>query len=138
MLQNDKYDEAIEVSQSIDQGSTFSPKVSKGHSAKPQGRNEGKQQEESKNRSIKDKPFDEALEFSHSGSDESIDTVTKREKKSSDTHGSRIQAGNGKPIVESFPSSMKPGGPGAQGKEAMPTIQPVSTNACCLIDFCCC
>jgi intraflagellar transport protein 46 len=60
-LANDKYDEAVEVSQSMD----VSPQKM---SRKPL------ESGDKNSASITNKPFDEALEFSQSGSDESVDT----------------------------------------------------------------
>jgi len=60
-LANDKYDEAVEVSQSMDVSPQKMPR-------KPL------ESGDKNSASITNKPFDEALEFSQSGSDESVDT----------------------------------------------------------------
>ena len=83
-LANDKYDEAVDVSQSMDQGPMSASKginPNKGSDAKITARADedgakgmSKQSENSKSQSILNKPFDEALEFSQSGSDDSVDT----------------------------------------------------------------
>lgn len=82
MLKNDKFDEAIEVSQSLDQSSAMPV-------AKPVQR---PLQEESKsqapNRDVKTQklvqgPYDEAVDFDQSGSDESYDTIAEQQRKSS-------------------------------------------------------
>mmetsp|Transcript_8392 Transcript_8392/g.12502 ORF Transcript_8392/g.12502 Transcript_8392/m.12502 type:complete len:445 (+) Transcript_8392:139-1473(+) len=70
-LTNDKYDEAVEISQSMDQHITPPAK-----NARP-ARDDIKA-ELNKSNSISNRPFDEALEFSRSGSDESVDTQSGR------------------------------------------------------------
>lgn len=45
-----------------------------------------KQTEQTKSQSILNKPFDEALEFSHSGSDDSVDTVSEKKRQSDKSH----------------------------------------------------
>jgi hypothetical protein len=94
---NDMYDEAVEVSQSLDQGA-FSAPPSKPSFAmnkdeKASSRNDAKDYrdakssqptqglrkdtEQTRSQTINNQLFDEALEFSHSGSDESVDTTAK-------------------------------------------------------------
>ena len=85
-LANDKYDEAVDVSQSMDQGPMSASKginPNRGSDAKntaraddedAKGQGMSKQSENTKSQSILNKPFDEALEFSQSGSDDSVDT----------------------------------------------------------------
>jgi intraflagellar transport protein 46 len=82
-LKNDKYDEAIDVSQSMDQsGAVAKPIISKPNDDKKDSKTvpttTGKPQmsslPEEKTNSFTNKPFDEALEFSQSNSDESVDT----------------------------------------------------------------
>jgi len=70
-LTNDKYDEAVEVSQSMDQHIT--PPAKNNRPAR-----EDIKAELNKSNSISNRPFDEALEFSRSGSDESVDTQSGR------------------------------------------------------------
>jgi hypothetical protein len=82
-LTNDIYDEAVEVSQSMEQ-SAAAPKLrvqptagAKGSSSNFEDRDAkglSKTNDQSKSQSVLNKPFDEALEFSRSGSDESVDT----------------------------------------------------------------
>lgn len=75
-LMNDQYDEAVEVSQSMDQAVSKGPPPSHA-SAKPTfGGGGAKMTEGSRSVSVTDKPFDEAFEFSQSGSEESVDTRT--------------------------------------------------------------
>mmetsp|Transcript_31727 Transcript_31727/g.53521 ORF Transcript_31727/g.53521 Transcript_31727/m.53521 type:complete len:513 (-) Transcript_31727:99-1637(-) len=92
-LKNDKYDEAVEVSQSLDHGAMAAaaaksrPQAGVGAKGAPvnevedngddggsdaKGMNKGN--ELSKSQSVLNKPFDEALEFSRSGSDDSVST----------------------------------------------------------------
>jgi hypothetical protein len=68
-LKNDKYDEAMEVSQSMDRSAMMD-------------RNAGANQRQ--NNTVANRPFDEEHEFSQSGSDESVDTVLKRDSKGVD------------------------------------------------------
>lgn len=82
-LRNDKYDEAVDVSQSMDQGAGAAPKgarASGGDDVKSGGRGMTKGTEQTKSQSVLNKPFDEALEFSQSGSDDSVDTRTSDKK----------------------------------------------------------
>lgn len=70
---NDKYDEAVDVSQSMDQGMKME------EDKRGPGAGEAKAPQmsalpEEKTNSFMNKPFDEALEFSQSNSDESVDT----------------------------------------------------------------
>jgi hypothetical protein len=74
-LANDKYDEAVEVSQSMDQHATPPPKNTRGGGGDDKA---SKQTDSTKSNSILNKPFDEALEISQSGSEESIDTQSGR------------------------------------------------------------
>ncbi len=98
MLKNDRYDEAVEISQSLDQMNLAAAMKQAGVSNNPgaktdakgnevkQSFNDAKQPqqqqqllrtntEQTKSQSVLNKPFDEALEFSHSGSEESMDTA---------------------------------------------------------------
>lgn len=71
---NDKYDEAVDVSQSMDQGAKMDEdKRVSSSSASPKAPHMTSLPEEKTN-SFMNKPFDEALEFSQSNSDESVDT----------------------------------------------------------------
>ena len=110
-LRNDKYDEAVDVSQSMDKGAPTKPhggakssggeRDSKGNGdakggggGAPRGLTTGSEQ--TKSQSILNRPFDEALEFSHSGSDESVDTKAS-DKKNAGIGGSDAKgAGGGK------------------------------------------
>jgi len=76
-LKNDKYDEAVEISQSLDQKTLASIQKAKMQSdvkdsSKGQGLKKGTEQ--TKSQTVMNKHFDEALEFSQSGSDDSVDT----------------------------------------------------------------
>ncbi|KAJ1431834.1 intraflagellar transport complex B protein 46 C terminal-domain-containing protein, partial [Ochromonadaceae sp. CCMP2298] len=86
-LKNDKYDEAVEVSQSLDQTNLAPPKGRGGGGGEGMGRVGGHDMEDmkeakgmtannelSKSQAVLNRPFDEALEFSASGSDGSVDT----------------------------------------------------------------
>ena len=84
-LQNDKYDEAVEVSQSMDQSSIAAGKESKiskmaEDSKTADARILQKDSEQTRSRGVLNKPFDEALEFSQSGSDDSVDTRQSEKK----------------------------------------------------------
>lgn len=92
-LKNDKYDEAVEISQSFDQmavsaAAAKSKLMNNSDEKESKGGNGGmmkKGNDQSKSQSVLNKPFDEALEFSHSGSDESVDTrASQKQKKSND------------------------------------------------------
>lgn len=98
MLKNDRYDEAVEVSQSLDQVNLAAAMKNAGASNGPGAKSDIKagfnndskvgsgdakallrtNTEQTRSQSVINKPFDEALEFSHSGSDESIDTARDR------------------------------------------------------------
>ena len=84
-IRNDKYDEAVEISQSMDQNSMAVGK-SKGFADEKEsakgtfGGGMKKGGEQSKSQSVLNKPFDEALEFSGSDS-ESADTKKNRNLK---------------------------------------------------------
>lgn len=78
-LKNDKYDEAVEVSQSLDQ-SAVPKSINNNNIANAKNvdskdsKGLTKNNEQSKSQSILNKPFDEALEFSQSNSDSSVET----------------------------------------------------------------
>lgn len=87
-LKNDKYDEAVEVSQSMDQTaqSIAAPKqISSYQSETKDAKNAapflGKETDQSKSQSLSNGHFDEALEFSQSGSEESVETRGSRPNK---------------------------------------------------------
>jgi len=74
-LKNDKYDEAVEVSQSLDQKALANMTKAKLQSEEKEvSKGMKKGTEQTKSQSVMNKHFDEALEFSHSGSDDSVDT----------------------------------------------------------------
>ena len=74
-LKNDKYDEAVEVSQSLDQKALANMSKAKLQSEEKEvSKGMKKGTEQTKSQSVMNKHFDEALEFSHSGSDDSVDT----------------------------------------------------------------
>lgn len=112
-MKNDRYDEAVEVSQSIDQvalnkgtsgkdnqrlfegggGSSKATNSDSKDAAKGSDPRESKglvRNEMSKSQSVLNKPFDEALEFSQSGSEESVDTS--QEKSNTKTAQQQAQA----------------------------------------------
>jgi hypothetical protein len=88
-LQNDQYDEVVEMSMSMDKGhpnyQSSSPQASKKKSAS-QNRVSAKESSSSsspdgvKTTSIANRPFDEALEVSQSGSDESFQSQESNKK----------------------------------------------------------
>lgn len=82
-LKNDKYDEVVEVSQSLDQTAlSAAPKPTSMYSdSKDLSKGLAKGSEQTKSQSVLNKPFDEALEFSHSGSEESVDTRASHKEK---------------------------------------------------------
>ena len=156
-LTNDKYDEAVDVSQSIDRSHIATGKDSKfagiGNNVKGIDSLESNGPSTASNRQPKDaekavnKPFDEALDFSRSGSDESIDTRLS-DKKGSKALGkpsnrgidAKPNATNMTPLItsssaigpsplisKSGPSTASSVG-GAGGQLSQPTKQPVSKN----------
>lgn len=127
-LQNDIYDEAIDVSQSMDQSNAFSPKSahrgpSFANAGKPApARVESKENKESKGgNTIANQVFDEALDISQ-GSDDSVDTVTKRNKKVAQNQAANKSVGGAAKPTE-LPASSRPNA--VQGKDMMPTLQQV-------------
>lgn len=87
-MKNDKYDEAVDVSQSIDQSN-----IAVGKDFRSPNRNESlrtapdrRDSDNSMSFGVLNKPFDEALEFSQSGSEKSVETKDsdKRRKSNSD------------------------------------------------------
>ena len=78
-MTNDKYDEAVDVSQSFDQSHSF---AAGGKDAKYSGETDRKRDGLRDSEKATNKPFDEALEFSQSGSDDSVDTTDKKRKSS--------------------------------------------------------
>jgi len=82
-LKNDKYDEAVEVSQSMDQSHHIAPAQAKASydDKEYEQRTTKKTNEQNRSQTLLNKPFDEALEFSQSGSDESVDTRASQVKK---------------------------------------------------------
>lgn len=105
-LRNDKYDEAIDISQSVDHQASpkkFSPKMNMDDykESKLLNNNNG---ENNKSLSVLNKPFDEEVDFS--GSDESVDTVSERIKKNS-SNESKHQS-ESKPISQTIMTSLAP------------------------------
>ena len=102
-LLNDKYDEAVEVSQSMDQGMGMKMEAEEKGSATggASSRPNITSLPEEKTNSFMNKPFDEALEFSQSNSDESVDTrggdMARNNNYSSDAKKSPMPAGNLQP-----------------------------------------
>ena len=84
-LKNEKYDEAVDISQSLDDRTNYGAgdkSSSRNHDEKgSDSRTMSKASEQTKSQSVLNKPFDEALEFSQSGSDESVDTRASQKKK---------------------------------------------------------
>lgn len=87
-LTNDKYDEAVEISQSFDQmavaaaaAKSRAKNASDDKDAKGGSTMMKKGNDQSKSQSVLNNFHDEALEFSHSGSDESIDTRASQKNK---------------------------------------------------------
>lgn len=133
-MKNDKYDEAIEVSQSVDQSAAFSPKKgARGNSDAPStSKGLVRGGEQSKSQSVLNKPFDEALEFSQSGSDESVDTVNEKKKKP--TVGGGFEPRQQPKPLESKPIAPSGGGSGIpQGKQSVPAVQQV--RSCVFISY---
>lgn len=102
-LLNDKYDEAVEVSQSMDQGMgmKMEPEEKGSATGGASSRPNITSLPEEKTNSFMNKPFDEALEFSQSNSDESVDTrggdMARNNNYSSDAKKSPMPAGNLQP-----------------------------------------
>jgi intraflagellar transport protein 46 len=90
-----KYDEAVDVSQSMDQSNLAMNKDLKrstyNNDVKSESNTLHRDSEQSKSHGILNKPFDEALELSQSGSDDSVDTRNS-EKKGASTIGKPRQA----------------------------------------------
>lgn len=117
-LQNDKYDEAIDVSQSIDQSNAAMGKETKQFGKDEKGVLQ-RGTEQSKSHGVLNKPFDEALEFSQSGSDDSVDTrLSERKSK---------QTINAKPLEDS-PDSKQPGPSPSYQKSAAAPINQLQGN----------
>jgi intraflagellar transport protein 46 len=106
-LRNDKYDEAIEISQSMDQQASpkqFSPKMDMDDykESKLLNNNNG---DNNKSLSVLNKPFDEEVDFS--GSEESVDTVSERNKKNSINESKHLQS-ESKRISQPLMTSLAP------------------------------
>ena len=104
-LQNDKYDEALDVSQSMDyKGGSPSPEKrptggSSGGAGEAKGTSGGRGGGGSDQmQPIMNRPFDEALEFSQSGSDDSVDTAPGRGDAKA---GARAQVADAKGMMPS-------------------------------------
>ena len=112
-LQNDKYDEAVDVSQSIDQGHLAGGKdfKSSGRSddiKSPEARYLPRSLDQSRSHGVLNKPFDEALEFSQSESDDSVDT---KQSDTKDKSGpTKVSLNNESKLSVSTSSQQKPGG----------------------------
>ena len=109
-MTNDKYDEAVDISQSFDQGSSFAggkdakysgEADSKGGAGGGGGGVGGGMRVLKDSEKATNKPFDEALEFSQSGSDDSVDT------RLSDKKGKN--AGGGKSHQHNAETKQQPG-----------------------------
>lgn len=86
-MKNDKYDEAVDVSQSMDQSN-----IAVGKDFRSPNRNESlrtgpdrRDSENSMSFGVLNKPFDEALEFSQSGSEKSVETKDSDKRRKSNT-----------------------------------------------------
>eukprot|EP01041_Mallomonas_annulata_P003240 gene3240-6411_t len=129
-LRNDKYDEAVEVSQSMDQTASFVPKQ-QGRKLEqveaPSGRQSSMsrgpstQGELAKSTNISNRPFDEALEFSHDD-ESSVDTRSsdKRggKKAPTDSKGGKLKGVESKPTAIT-PTAQAPAR-GGQAQSAQP------------------
>lgn len=112
-LQNDKYDEAVDVSQSIDQGNFSGGKDFKSNGRSddiksPEMRSIPRTSDQSRSHGVLNKPFDEALEFSQSGSDDSVDTKQSDIKTKSDP--TKTSLNNESKLLGPSSSHQKPGG----------------------------
>eukprot|EP00607_Mallomonas_marina_P009859 CAMPEP_0182419634 /NCGR_PEP_ID=MMETSP1167-20130531/4041_1 /TAXON_ID=2988 /ORGANISM="Mallomonas Sp, Strain CCMP3275" /LENGTH=460 /DNA_ID=CAMNT_0024594651 /DNA_START=128 /DNA_END=1510 /DNA_ORIENTATION=+ len=108
-LKNDKYDEAVEVSQSMDPSASFVP------SMKPSMLGEN-----ARSTSITNRPFDEALEFSHD--DESSVDTRNSDRKGGVRQVAKLEAkGGGVPGPSPLTQSMGPGHQptGGGGKQSL-------------------
>ena len=81
-----------------------------------------KQTEQTKSQSILNKPFDEALEFSHSGSDDSVDTVSEKKRQSDKNHSETKQVPASKPPSQSLQQMSQQPAPQQQQAQA-PKVQ---------------
>ncbi len=111
-MHNDKYDEAIDVSQSVEQSSNRAPGKGNGVNI---GRNDDKLSQSkaiqggglgTRSQTVQNQKFDEAYEVSHSGSDDSVDA-------SGDNHkfGKPAAAPVNGPRVNAPMQNMKPAAP---------------------------
>lgn len=113
---NQHYDEAYEVSQSQDMGpSAMAAGKAAANSKKPAVEEKGakgmkKDNEQSKSQTVLNNKFDEALEFSRSGSDESVDTRASQKNKKNEQPEFKSSMSN-KGLVSDSQSSKKGGAP---------------------------
>ncbi len=101
-MKNDKYDEAMDLSQSVDPVAMTAPSKIKLHGGydDKDAKSLKKGNDQSKSQSVLNKPFDEALEFSRSGSEESIDTrASQKIKKHEQSAGDFKHAPNKNPTL---------------------------------------
>jgi len=140
-LRNDKYDEAVDVSQSMDKSAIggkgspgakgTKPEAKKGGGeAKGGGKAMSSGSEQTKSQSILNRPFDEALEFSHSGSDESVDTRSSEKKaKRSETQAKGAESKSAPTSSSQLGSSTIGGGTGSQQPKLQPQPVPSASAA---------
>jgi intraflagellar transport protein 46 len=125
-IQNDKYDEAVDVSASFDHGAAPGKALDFGDDTK-QSMGMAKGSEQSKSQSVLNKPFDEALEFSHSGSDDSVATADMADSKKPKKVKTPVQAApasQASPVADSKgsePGMGSGGGGGHAGSKGEPT-----------------
>jgi hypothetical protein len=85
-LKNQAYDEAVEISQSVDQMASFAASKpvnatkATSNSSEKESKSLKKGNDQSKSQSVLNERFDEALEFSQSGSEDSVDTKKSKNK----------------------------------------------------------
>jgi intraflagellar transport protein 46 len=99
-----------------------------GGEAKGVGKAMSSGSEQTKSQSILNRPFDEALEFSHSGSDESVDTRSSEKKaKRSETQAKGTESKSAPTSSSQLGSSAIGGGGGSQQPKLQP--QPASSTS---------
>lgn len=127
-LKNDKYDEAVEVSQSMDQSHSIAPAQAKASydDKESEQRTMKRGNDTTKSQALLNRPFDEALEFSQSGSDESVDTRASQVKKKK-----QQEAKSSAQILSSAPTKSNVPTPAAlvQQEKVVQKAQPKTTQA---------
>lgn len=111
---NQHYDEAVEVSQSLDMGPSAiaASKAAANNSKKPAVEEKGakgmKKDENSRSQTVLNNKFDEALEFSHSGSEDSVDTRASQKNKKNEQPEFKSSVSNKGLVSESTSSKKAP------------------------------